>query len=101
VVTLNRAVAVAMVTGPEAGLRMLEPLPSPRELRRSHRLPAVRAHLLELAGRPAEARAAYADAARLATSIPEQHYLSRRAGQTAPAPAVPAAPVRAASAPQR
>jgi RNA polymerase sigma factor (sigma-70 family) len=82
VVTLNHAVAVAMVQGPEAGLRMIAPLASTRELRHSHRLPAVRAHLLALAGRPAEARVAYAEAARLATSIPEQRYLNERAADT-------------------
>jgi predicted RNA polymerase sigma factor len=81
VVTLNHAVALAMVHGPDAGLRMVEPLTAGRELRRSHRLPAVRGHLLERAGRSAEARAAYAEAARLATSIPEQRYLSQRAAQ--------------------
>ncbi|HEY5783484.1 MAG TPA: sigma-70 family RNA polymerase sigma factor [Microlunatus sp.] len=82
VVTLNHAVAVAMVHGPDAGLRMIAPLASAPELQRSHRLPAVRAHLLALAGRPAEARVAYAEAARLATSIPEQRYLNERAAAT-------------------
>ena len=82
VVTLNHAVAVAMVHGPEAGLLMITPLASTRELQHSHRLPAVRAHLLGLAGRPAEARIAYAEAARLATSIPEQRYLNERAAET-------------------
>ena len=48
-------------------------------MRRHHRLYAVRAHLLDRAGRADEARAAYAEAARLATSIPEQRYLSARA----------------------
>jgi len=79
VLTLNHAVAVAMVDGPAAGLAMLEPLLADTGLRRSHRLPAVRAHLLELAGRGEEARADYARAARLATSIPEQRYLQARA----------------------
>jgi predicted RNA polymerase sigma factor len=82
VVALNHAVAVAMVQGPDAGLRMIAPLASSRELQHSHRLPAVRAHLLALAGRPAEARSAYAEAARLATSIPEQRYLNERAAET-------------------
>ena len=82
VVTLNHAVAVAMVHGPDAGLRMITPLASARELQHSHRLPAVRAHLLALAGRPEEARIAYAEAARLATSIPEQRYLNERAAET-------------------
>ncbi len=82
VVTLNHAVAVAMVHGPDAGLRMVTPLASTPELQHSHRLPAVRAHLLALAGRPEEARIAYAEAARLATSIPEQRYLNERAAET-------------------
>ena len=79
VLTLNHAVAVAMVRGPEAGLAMIEPLANDKALRRSHRLPAVRAHLLDLAGRASEAQVEYATAARLATSIPEQRYLGARA----------------------
>jgi RNA polymerase sigma factor (sigma-70 family) len=82
VVTLNHAVAVAMARGPEAGLRMLEPLDGP--LRGNHRLHAVRAHLLDLAGRHADARTEYAAAARLTTSIPEQRYLNGKAGQAVP-----------------
>src|SRR4029453_10751835 len=78
-VALNHAVAVAMVDGPAAGLAMLEPLRAARRLRRPHRLHAVHAHLLEMDGRADEARAAYATAARLATSIPEQRYLNTRA----------------------
>jgi RNA polymerase sigma factor (sigma-70 family) len=81
VVTLNHAVAVAMVDGPAAGLAMLEPLLGDRQLRRHHRLHAVHAHLLEMDGRDAEARAAYATAARLATSIPEQRYLNAKAAR--------------------
>jgi predicted RNA polymerase sigma factor len=80
-VALNHAVAVAMVDGPAAGLAMLEPLRQDRRLRRHHRLHAVHAHLLELDGRAEEARAAYATAARLATSIPEQRYLNARAAR--------------------
>ena len=79
VVTLNRAVAVAMVHGPQAGLALIAPLADDPQLSRRHRLPAVRGHLLELTGDLAGARAAYADAARLATSIPEQHYLNAKA----------------------
>ncbi len=79
VVTLNHAVAVAMVHGPAAGLDMLGPLLQDRQMRRHHRLHAVRAHLLEMDGRVEEARAAYAIAARLATSIPEQRYLNTKA----------------------
>jgi RNA polymerase sigma factor (sigma-70 family) len=79
VVTLNHAVAVGEVRGPVAALEMLEPLLQDPSLRRHHRLHAVRAHLLERAGRTDEARTAYATAARLATSIPEQRYLNTRA----------------------
>ncbi len=87
VVTLNHAVAVAMVDGPAAGLARLEPLLQDGQLRRYHRLPAVHAHLLELDGRDQEARAAYALAARLATSLPEQRYLNlKAAGPIDPAP---------------
>jgi RNA polymerase sigma factor (sigma-70 family) len=84
VVALNHAVAVAKVDGPAAALAMLEPLFQDRQLRRHHRLHAVHAHLLEMDGRVEEARAAYATAARLATSIPEQRYLNSRAAQRAP-----------------
>jgi RNA polymerase sigma factor (sigma-70 family) len=79
VVTLNRSVAVAMVDGPAAGLALLDPLSRDRQLRHNHRLPAVRGHLLELDGQPEAAQQAYAQAARLATSIPEQRYLNARA----------------------
>jgi RNA polymerase sigma factor (sigma-70 family) len=83
VVTLNHAVAVAMVDGPPAGLHMLDPLLDDPQLRRNHRLYAVRAHLLELDGRSEEATAAYAAAARLTPSIPEQRYLNARAASAA------------------
>ena len=73
-VTLNSAVAVAMVHGPAAGLALLDGLTLT-----SHRVDAVRAHLLELAGRPAEARAAYERAARHTLSLPERHYLVEKA----------------------
>ncbi len=84
VVTLNHAVAVAMVDGPTAGLDMLGPLLQERHMRRHHRLHAVRAHLLEMDGRVEEARAAYSIAARLATSIPEQRYLNTKAAPREP-----------------
>ncbi|MDQ4032291.1 MAG: hypothetical protein M3332_08495 [Actinomycetota bacterium] len=79
VVTLNHAVAVALVEGPRAGLAMLDPLLQDEQMRRHHRLHAVRGHLLEIDGRIEAARTAYAAAARLATSIPEQRYLDTRA----------------------
>ncbi|MGW7431354.1 RNA polymerase sigma factor [Streptomyces sp. NPDC054861] len=78
---LGRTVAVAMVHGPEAGLRDLAVL-EPR-LRGHHRLEAVRAHLLERAGDPEAARAAYTAAARLTLSVPERHYLRTKAARLA------------------
>jgi predicted RNA polymerase sigma factor len=82
-VTLNHAVAVAMVQGPRAGLALLEPLDTDDRLSGHHRLHAVRAHLLEMAGDPEAARSCYRAAAHLTTSLPEQHYLQGRATQLA------------------
>jgi RNA polymerase sigma factor (sigma-70 family) len=79
-VTLNRAVATGMVKGPEAGLEALVPLEEDERMTRHHRLHAVRAHLLERAGRPGEALESYRAAARLATNLPEKRYLEARAG---------------------
>ena len=76
-VTLNRIVAVAMVHGPAAGLALLDDLDP--ALTNHHRVAAVRAHLLELAGDAAAARDAYLLAARLTQSTPERHYLQSRA----------------------
>ncbi len=78
-VTLNRAIAVAMVNGPDAGLDLLDSLDRDRRLEAHHRLHAARAHLLELAGDRAGAADQYTTAARLTTSIPERDYLVRRA----------------------
>jgi len=80
-VTLNRAVALAMVHGPRAALDLLATLDEDERLARHHRLASVRAHLLELAGDIAEARENYKLAARLTTSIPEQRHLERRAAR--------------------
>jgi predicted RNA polymerase sigma factor len=80
-VTLNRAVAVAMAQGPQAGLDLLATLDADGRLAGHHRLAAVRAHLLEQAGQPAAARDAYTEAARLTTSLPEQRYLTARAAR--------------------
>ena len=88
-VTLNRAVAVAQVDGPDAALAMVEPLLSDPQLRHHHRLHAVQAHLLELAGRTTEARAAYGTAARLTTSLPEQRFLNARVQSLGPDRAAP------------
>jgi predicted RNA polymerase sigma factor len=81
VVTLNRAVALAMVHGPRAGLALLGTLDDDARMAQHHRLDAVRAHLLELAGEPAAAREAYRRAAQLTASQPEQHYLTLRAAR--------------------
>jgi RNA polymerase sigma factor (sigma-70 family) len=81
VVTLNRAVAVAMVDGPEAGLAMLEPLDGDERVAGSHRLDAVRAHLYELAGDRDAATRHYLSAARRTTSIPERRFLRARVEQ--------------------
>jgi RNA polymerase sigma factor (sigma-70 family) len=83
-VTLNRIVAVAMVHGPEAGLRQLEGAKTDPALADHHRLDAVRAHLLELAGDHEAARAAYRLAARRTLSLPEQRYLETRAARLRP-----------------
>jgi RNA polymerase sigma factor (sigma-70 family) len=74
-VTLNRLVALAMVDGPESALDQL-PAEGPR-------VAAVRAHLLERAGRRNEARAEYEKAARETLSQPEQRYLRSKADQIA------------------
>jgi predicted RNA polymerase sigma factor len=79
-VTLNRLVAVAMVHGPTAALAGLAEASADPALAGHHRVAAVRAHLLELAGDTAAARAAYLDAARLTLSAPERRYLESRAG---------------------
>ena len=81
VVTLNRAVAVAMVNGPRAGLALLGTLDTIDSMTHNHRLEAVRGHLLELAGDAVAARESYRRAARMTASIPEQRYLALRAAQ--------------------
>ncbi|MFB6855336.1 RNA polymerase sigma factor [Streptomyces sp. NPDC056121] len=76
---LGRAVAVAMVHGPEAGLTETDKLAD--ALGGHHRLAAVRGHLLELAGDRGAARAAYQEAAAGTLSRPEQRYLQLRAAR--------------------
>jgi RNA polymerase sigma factor (sigma-70 family) len=78
-VSLNRVVALAMVSGPEAGLAEVDGLGHDDRLARHHRYAAVRAHLLERAGQAGDARDAYLEAARRTLSVPEQRYLTRRA----------------------
>ena len=78
-VTLNRAIAVAMVHGPAAGLDLLAALAGDQRMARHHRLLATRAHLRALAGDRPGAAADYRAAAQRTTSAPERRYLSGRA----------------------
>jgi RNA polymerase sigma-70 factor (ECF subfamily) len=76
VVRLNRAVAVAMSEGPDAGLRLIDDVAV--ELDAFHPLHAARADLLRRAGRRAEATAAYARAIAVCANVVERRYLERR-----------------------
>jgi RNA polymerase sigma-70 factor, ECF subfamily len=78
VVELNRAVAVAMTDGVEAGLRLVDDLAASGRLEGYHLLPATRADLLRRAGRPDAASAAYEQALALAPTEAERRYLARR-----------------------
>ena len=80
-VTLSRAVALAMVHGPKAGLALLGTLDADDRMAHTHRLEAVRAHLLERAGDTVAARESYLRAARMTASVPEQRYLALRAAR--------------------
>ncbi|MFC7275303.1 RNA polymerase sigma factor [Paractinoplanes rhizophilus] len=77
-VELNRAVAVAMVDGPAAGLALLDGLTADRRLSGYHLLPAARGDLLGRLGRTAEAADAYRQALELAGNEPERAFLRRR-----------------------
>jgi RNA polymerase sigma factor (sigma-70 family) len=85
VVSLNRAVALAMVRGPQAGLDALADLDQDPRLANHHRLHAARAHLHEMAGDRQAAVEHYRAAASRTTSIPEQRYLMLRAARLHPA----------------
>ena len=78
VVALNRAVAVAMADGPEAGLRLMDLLADSGALAGYHLLPAARADLLRRLGRTEEAIEAYREALQLATNRTERSFLERR-----------------------
>jgi RNA polymerase sigma factor (sigma-70 family) len=80
-VTLNRAVAVAEVHGPAAGLALLDALSADERISASHHLVSVRAHLLEMAADHDAARAGYQEAARRTTSEPERRHLQTRAAR--------------------
>jgi predicted RNA polymerase sigma factor len=78
-VALNRAIAAAMVDGPEAGLALLTDLDD--SLAGHHRLHATRAHLLEMSGEVDGAIAEYRLAADRTNSLPEQQYLTTQAAR--------------------
>lgn len=80
-VTLNRAIAFAMVHGPRAGLERLRSLEADGRLAGHHRLHAVRGHLFEMAGDHAEAIVEYRTAANRTASLPERRHLLTRAAR--------------------
>jgi RNA polymerase sigma factor (sigma-70 family) len=82
VVELNRAVAVSMAFGPEAGLELVDALVSSGELDGYHLLPSVRADLLLRLGRADEARAELERAAALTQNEPERQLLLARAARS-------------------
>jgi RNA polymerase sigma factor (sigma-70 family) len=85
IIELNRAVAVSMVEGPEAGLAIVDRLVNEPALKDYHLLPNVRGDLLYKLGRYDEARAAFEAAAGLAGNKREQDFLKRRAAEAADA----------------
>ena len=89
VVRLNRAVAVAMSEGPDAGLELVETLEASGELAGYHLLPATRADLLRRLGRPDEAAAAYSEALELVANDAERRYLARRMAEVTTPPRPP------------
>jgi len=82
-VTLNHAVAAAMVHGPATGLKLLEALDADARMAGHYRLDAVRAHLFEMAGDHLSAIAHYRAAAHRTTNIPERDYLTMQAARLA------------------
>jgi len=84
-VSLNRAIAAAMVQGPQAGLELLQALDADPRLAGHYRLDAVRGHLHERAGDPERAIAHYRAAAERTASIPERDYLTLKAARLAAA----------------
>ena len=81
VITLNAAVALARVHGPQAGLEVLRELEAEGSLAHNHRLAGVQGHLLEQAGQILAAKAAYLRAAGMTANVAEQRYLRLRAAQ--------------------
>jgi RNA polymerase sigma factor (sigma-70 family) len=83
IVTLNHAIAAAMVHGAAEGLKLLEPLDADERLAKHYRLDAVRAHLFEMSGDHERASAHYRAAAAATTSVPERNYLTTQAAKLA------------------
>jgi RNA polymerase sigma-70 factor (ECF subfamily) len=81
VVELNHAAAVAMVDGPESGLRLMDAIAARGELREYHLLYAARADLLRRLDRRDEAISAYETALELATLEPERRFLTSRVAE--------------------
>jgi RNA polymerase sigma factor (sigma-70 family) len=79
--TLNQAVAAAMVHGPLHGLKLLEPLDADARMASHHRLAAVRGHLFERAGDVAAAISHFQLAADRTSSVPERNYLLLKAAR--------------------
>jgi predicted RNA polymerase sigma factor len=82
-VSLNRAVATAMVEGADAGLRAVDKIAKDERLKGSYRIHAVRAHLYERAGKFALALENYRLAAEGTASLPERNYLLGKAARVA------------------
>jgi len=82
-VTLNHAIAVAILHGPSKGLEPLRTLDTDARLSGHYRLAAVRAHFLEMFGDYESAVKHYGIAASRTTSIPEQNYLMTQAARLA------------------
>jgi RNA polymerase sigma factor (sigma-70 family) len=80
-VTLNHAIAAAMVHGPRTGLELLAALDHDNRMAGHYRLDAVRAHLLEMAGDRDEAIERYLAAAARTASLPERNYLTTQAAR--------------------
>ena len=81
VVELNRAVAVSLAVGPEAGLVLVDRIDDGGELRGYHLLPAARADMLRRLGRHGEASEAYRASLALAGTDAERRFLERRLGE--------------------
>ncbi|RAG83294.1 RNA polymerase sigma factor [Streptacidiphilus pinicola] len=84
-VTLNRAIALAEMEGPQAGLELLATLDDDERMARHHRLLSVRAHLLERTGDAAGAYTLYRSAAKATASLAERRHLESRAARLRPA----------------